>query len=100
MRGTPAKLEVIGSNNEKEIGQAGGRAEQDVLDRGTMYYAKGKESVSVTLPLRYRNGNPAAAVCVVMKSFPGQTEQNAIVRAMPIVKEMQARVQTAGELTQ
>jgi len=100
MRGTPAKLEVVGSNNEKEIGQPGGRAEQDVLDRGTMYYAKGRESVSVTLPLRDRNGDAVAAVCVVMKSFPGQTEQNAIVRAMPIVKQMQERVQTASDLTQ
>jgi len=100
MRGTPPQLQIVGSNHEKEIGQPGGRAEQDVLERGTMYYAKGKESVSVTLPLRDRNGDPVAAVCVVMKSFPGQTEQNAIVRAMPIVTQMQARVQNANDLTQ
>ena len=93
MRGTPPKLQVVGSNDEKEIGQPGARAEQDVLDRGTMYYAKGKGTVAVTMPLRDRNGDAVAAVRVTMQSFPGQTEQNAIIRAAPIVKQMQGRFQ-------
>ena len=41
-----------------------------------------------------------AAVRVVMETFTGQTEQNALNRARPIVKEMQARVQSLEEFTQ
>jgi len=35
-----------------------------------------------------------------METFAGQTEQNALARARPIVKEMQARVVTLDGLTQ
>jgi hypothetical protein len=100
VRGDPPKFQTIGSDSGKDIGQPGERTAQGVLDRATIYYVKGKESVSVTMPLRDRNGDVIAAVRVVMKSFPGQTEQNTIVRAMPIVKLMQARIQTASDLTQ
>jgi hypothetical protein len=37
-------------------------------------------------------------VRVVMKSFWGQTEQNAVVRATPIVKVLQARIQSLDDL--
>ena len=49
-------------------------------------------------PLRDRNGEPIAAVRVVMKAFPGQIEQAVLQRANPIVKEMQFRVQSLEEL--
>jgi len=50
--------------------------------------------------LRDRNGEAIAAARVVMETFTGQTEQNALARARPIVKEMQARVQSLKEFTQ
>jgi len=50
------------------------------------------------MPLRDRNGDIVAAVRVTMKSFPGQTEENAVVRAMPIVKEMQQRASSVNSL--
>jgi hypothetical protein len=89
---------IIASKDETEIGQAGGKAESDVILNGTSYYSKDKESVTVTLPLRDRNGDPIAAVRIVMKTFPGQTEDNAVVRAKPIVKLMQAQVKSREEL--
>lgn len=49
-------------------------------------------------PLRDRNGEPIAAVRVTMTTFLGQTEQNALQRALPIVKYMQARVSRLDEL--
>jgi hypothetical protein len=52
------------------------------------------------MPLRDSNGGSVAAVKLVMKSFAGQTEKNAIARALPIVKEMQARVRDLNELIQ
>jgi hypothetical protein len=43
------------------------------------------------MPLRDRNGEPVAAVRFVMKSFKGQTEENALVRALPVLQDMQRR---------
>jgi hypothetical protein len=84
---------------ESVVGKTGGAAELDVIRRGAMYYGKEKESVSVTRPLRDKNGDPIAAVRVKMKTFAGQTEQNAIVRAMPVVNMLQGGVQNREDLT-
>jgi len=98
--GTPTELLLIASKDEKEIGQPGGKTEVDVIKRGVIYYGKEKGSVSVIMPLRDHNGDTMAAARVIMKSFPGQTEENAITRALPIIKEMQARLTSSKELTQ
>jgi hypothetical protein len=89
---------LLASKKETEIGRAGGKTEQEVISQGTIYYGKETDSVSVVLPLRDRNGDPMAAVRVVMKTFKGQTEQNAIIRATPIVKEMQEQAHSLEEL--
>lgn len=91
---------MIASKEEKEIGQAGGKTEQAVIGQGEVYYGKEKDYVSVIMPLRDRNGDPIAAARVVMKPFSGQTEQNAIARALPIVKDMQSRVQSMQDLVE
>jgi hypothetical protein len=83
---------LVAGDQEQEIGQSGTKTEEEVLMQGGIYYGKGKQSVVVTMPLRDRNGETIAAVRVVMKSFRGQTEQNAIARATPIVKEMESRL--------
>lgn len=91
---------VVASKDEKEVGSAGGKVEKDCIAKGVMFYGKDRESVSVVMPLRDRNGDPIAAARVVMETFTGQTEQNALARARPIVKELQARVQSLEEFTQ
>ena len=96
-RGEP---KVVASKDESEIGSPGGKVEKDCIAKGTIFYGKDRESVSVVMPLRDRNGDPIAAARVVMDTFAGQTEQNALSRARPIVKEMQARVQSLEEFTQ
>jgi hypothetical protein len=96
----PKTTRLIASKDDKEIGQAGAKTEREVIGRGETYFGKEKDSVSVIMPLRDRNGDAIAAARVVMKSFAGQTEENAIVRAAPIVKEMQARVQSLQDLTE
>ena len=83
---------VIASKDEREIGQTGGKTELDVIRHGTSYFGRGKQTVVVTAALRDRNGDPMAAVRVVMKSFPGQTQENAVVRAQPIMGNMQRGV--------
>jgi hypothetical protein len=91
---------VVASQDETELGTPGSKTEQEVIGRGETYYGKEKESVSVIMPLRDRNGDAIAAVRVIMKSFPGQTEENAIIRAAPLVKEIQSQVQSLDDLTE
>lgn len=94
----PGATSVIASNEDADLKLAGSKTENDTIANGNIYYVKGKDSVSVIMPLRDRNGDPIAAVRVTMSTFKGQTQQNAIVRATPIVKEMQARVQSMEDL--
>jgi len=94
----PEATRMVASKDEKEVGQPGGKTEQAVISTAQVWYGKEKDSVSVIMPLRDRNGDAIAAARVVMKPFAGQTEENAIARAMPIVKQMQARVQSMQDL--
>jgi hypothetical protein len=93
------ETQIIASSDEKEIGTAGGKNEEDVIENGTPYFDQEKEMVSVMMPLRDRNGEVAAAVRIKMKSFPGQTEENAFVRATPIIKAMQDQVVSVKKIT-
>ncbi|HWH71095.1 MAG TPA: hypothetical protein VNT26_17035, partial [Candidatus Sulfotelmatobacter sp.] len=95
---SPETTRLIANKAETAANRPGSKVEQDVISRGVTYYGKDKKSVSVTLPMRDRNGEAMAAVRVVMQSFTGQTEQNAVVRAAPIVKEMQARCSSLQDL--
>jgi hypothetical protein len=96
----PKTTQLVASKDEKEVGHPGSKTEQEVIGRGETYFGKEKDSVSVIMPLRDRNGEAIAAARVVMKSFAGQTEENAIVRAAPIVKDIQSRVQTLQDLVE
>ena len=89
---------VIASKSAAEIGNEGGATEKNAISQGTAFHGKTKASAMVVLPLRDRNGEPMAAVWLEMETFRGQTEQNAVNRALAIVKAMQARVQTLAEL--
>ena len=93
-----SKPRVIASGDETELGQPGAKTEQEVIGRGETYFGKEKDVVSVIMPLRDRNGDAMAAVRVVMKGFPGQTEENAITRATPIVREIQAKAHALDDL--
>ncbi|MDB6033986.1 MAG: hypothetical protein JWM16_4324 [Verrucomicrobiales bacterium] len=93
-------VQMVASLDPKEIGSPASDAEKDTIARGLIYYGKGKDKVVITLPLHDSNGESVAAVELHMKSFPGQTEKNALVRALPIVKDMEKRVQSLADLTQ
>jgi len=93
-----ATTRVIASRDETDLGQPGAKTEREVIGKGQTYYGKENDVVSVIMPLRDRNGDTMAAVRIVMKAFPGQTEENAIGRASPIVKEIQARAKALDDL--
>jgi hypothetical protein len=91
---------IIASKLEKEIGRPGTDAEMAAITEGKVYFGRDKGTVTLTLPLRDRNGDPIAAVRVQLKSFLGETQDNALTRAMLIVKSMQAQITTKDDLAQ
>jgi hypothetical protein len=91
---------LVGAPEGTEVGTPGSKVEDDVIRQANTYYGKGKKSVTVTMPLRDRNGDVIAAARVVMSTFPGQTEKNALERAAPIVRYMQSRIQSLDDLVQ
>jgi hypothetical protein len=91
---------IIASNDDKEIGQPGTDAEKIAITDGTVSFGKSTGLVAVTLSLRDRNGDPMAAVRVRLKSFLGETQDNAVARATQIVHQMQAQVTTSQDLMQ
>jgi hypothetical protein len=93
-----AEPEVIASTDPKDLGKPGAKAEKDILAKGTIYHDKGINDVAVLLPLHDRNGDVVAVARVQMRTFWGQTEQNAIARALPVVKAMESSIQTAKDL--
>ena len=96
--GGSKEAHLVASSNATEIGRPAPPEVQDVLARSIPYHGKDRDHVIITLPLRDRNGENVAAVKVIMKSFPGQTDKNALARALPIVKAMEERVQTRKDL--
>jgi hypothetical protein len=91
-------LQMIASDDPKEVGAAAEKPELDVFEKGVIYQGSTKKNVTVTVPVHDRNGDIIAALRVQMPSFPGQTEQNSIVRAMPYAKMFEERIKTAKEL--
>lgn len=88
---------VVASKNPNNVGSKGGTAESGALRDADIYVGKGKKTVTVVMPVRDRNGDPVAAARIVIDSFPGQTENNAIVRAKPIVNLMERHLQTTRD---
>jgi hypothetical protein len=93
-------LSIIASMDATEVGQSAPKEAREVLIKRGYYYGKGSGSVMLTLPLHDSNGEKVAAVRIVMKTFLGQTEKNALARAMPVVQGMETRIQTLKDLTQ
>lgn len=95
---TNGTTRVIASKEAAEIGQAGTEAEAKAIQDGTVWFGREKGVVLVTLPLHDRNGENIAAVRVRLKSFFGETQDNAITRARMVVKEIQAQVGSEKDL--
>lgn len=91
---------VVACKHPVDKGTPGGEEEAGALQQGTMYCGKGKKTVTVVMPVRDRNGDPVAAMRVVMNRFPGQTENNAVARAKPIVDLMEERLAASREAFQ
>ena len=91
-------MTIVASKNPEEAGLTGNEFHAQAFTFEKIYYQKLKDEVLIVQPLRDRNGEPIGAVELTMESFFGQTEQNALARAMPIMKGLQQRVQLAKDL--
>jgi hypothetical protein len=89
---------VIGCMNDHDMGAAGTKAEADVIERGSIYYLKADGAVEITLPLRDRNGDIAAALKVKMKSFHGETQATAVARATLVKKAVEQQIETMQDI--
>ncbi len=94
-------LRVVASSDPARVGRPAGETAAKVIRDNVPYVARDKERkcIIATLPLHDRNGDPIAAVRVELRSFPGELDKNAVVRAAPIVKRMQRRVFSLEDLT-
>lgn len=89
---------ILASSDPADLDQPGIAEERIVIDKGELMYLARKEDVTVTLPLRDRNGEIIAAVRVTMKRFRGQTQSNAIARAQPVVAHFQSAILNLEDL--
>ena len=83
---------VIASKDPAEIGKEGTDAELKAIQSGAVSFGRETGAVLVTLPLHDRNGEFIAAVRVRLRTFLGETQDNAITRARTILKLMQDQV--------
>jgi hypothetical protein len=93
---------IVASKDQKQLGDPAGKVEKDVIANARSYYGKDKKAgtVTLTVPLRDRNGDSVAAIAVVMKTFPGETEDTAAIRSQTIVHTIEPRVNSLQDLLQ
>jgi len=89
---------VIASKDSLENGQPGNDTDKKAINEGAVFYGRHDGVDMITLPLRDQNGDPVGAVRLWLKSFLGETENNAITRARLILKSMEADVTSAEQL--
>ena len=89
---------VVASKEPSERGKAGTDAELAAIRDGTVSFGRSHGKDYITMPLHDRNGDFIAAVRVELKSFFGETQDNAVNRALLIVKIMQQFGLSADDL--
>jgi hypothetical protein len=83
---------VMAAKYPVAVGSSGTPSEVSAIRDASISTGRSKGQVTVVLPVRDRNGEPVAAARVVMESFPGQTDDNALVRARPVVDVIEKMV--------
>jgi hypothetical protein len=91
---------IIASKDPAEVGKAGTASEQGAINKGAIYFGRGKGTIAVTMPLEDRNGDPVAAIRVQMDAFFGETQDSAVLRARMIMQMMQAQIMSGQDLSQ
>lgn len=93
---TPA---VLASKDPADKGLPGTDAELAAIQKGTISFGRQSGAVFITLPLHDRNGDPIGAVRIQLRSFFGETQDNAVNRARLILNRIQLFGLSAEDLT-
>lgn len=91
-------LRAVGSLAPEQLGEKASEVTEGVIKTTQFGYAKENKTVTVTAPVRDRNGEPVAALKVKMRRFRGQTKKASIVRTVPIVKHIESRMRDVKDL--
>jgi len=89
---------VLASSDLSEVNQPGADAEKNAISNGTVSYGRSNGVNAIVLPFRDRNGDPMGAMRIRLKSFFGETRDNAMTRATQILKMMQGQITTSKDL--
>jgi hypothetical protein len=89
---------ILASKDLAERGQPGTDAELAAIRDGTVSFGRDHGTVLITLPLHDRNGDNIAAVRFKLKSFLGETQDNAVNRARILLNLMQQSGSSAEDL--
>ena len=91
-------IKVIASAKPGDLGRPGTKLEADVIARSKIYHSNIQKTVTVTMPMHDCNGETVAAVRLVMRTFPGETEKTALTRAVPVIRLMESHIRTHADL--
>jgi hypothetical protein len=94
---TNGAVSVLASKDPENVGKPGTDAEAGAIRNGTPYFGRDHGAVLVTMPLHDRNGDTIAAVRFKLRSFFGETQDNAVGRAMLLMKTMQELCTSADD---
>jgi len=93
------QLRIVASTDSFDIGNPASETEPKVIEKDSPFFGKlDFNSVVVTMPLHDRNGETIGALRIELKSFFGETEKNAVARAMPIAKHLERGIVEAKDL--
>ena len=95
--GTNNTTSIIASKDPSERGQPGAEAELAAIQNGTVSYGRDRDAVLVTMPLHDRNGEYIAAVRLKLKSFFGETQNNALMRAKILLNKLEEICPSAAD---
>ncbi len=96
--GTNGATSILASKYPPDIGQPGTEAELAAIRDGTISFGHDHGTVLVTMPLHDRNGDYIAAVRFTLRSFFGETQDNAVNRASLLLKLMETFGLSADDL--
>jgi hypothetical protein len=89
---------ILASKYPSEIGKPGSDAEMLAIENGTVSLGFDHGTVLVTMPLHDRNGEFIAAMRVKLRSFLGETQDNAVTRARLVQHDLEAFCTSAENL--
>ncbi len=95
-------IHLVASSDPSEVGQLGGKTEEEVIQTGGTAYGvqKRERQTTVVVPLRDRNGDPVAAVRFRMKRALGETRRTSVAKTQPMIRAMQRRVLSVNDLVE